>query len=107
MGVCEDVLARTKNMEVSYRPILGWVCVCHYGVCVLCQVPSQGDKCLLIILGILQFPLPGVGMIIHGIIYQDWANLCIGLMQLFIPFVGWLWGWLWGALIIIKALQSS
>lgn len=55
-----------------------------------------------LILGI--FGLGGVGTIIAGVI--DGKNLVRdivnGILQLVIPFVGWLWGLIWGILIFLR-----
>lgn len=55
-----------------------------------------------LILGI--FGLGGVGTIISGIVdgsnvVRDVVN---GILQLVIPFVGWIWGLIWGILIFLR-----
>ncbi len=56
-----------------------------------------------LILGIVG--LGGVATIIAGVL--DKGNLVrdvvIGVLQLVIPFVGWIWGLVWGILIFVKS----
>ena len=66
--------------------------------------PSANDKTLYLLLGILNCFIFGLGMIIIGAMTKDNANLLIGVIQLILPFVGWIWGLVWGVLIILRAI---
>ena len=85
MSVCDTILNRLKALEVP-------------------TPPAAGDKTLYLILGVLNCLLFGIGMIIIGAISGDTANLLIGVLQLLLPFVGWLWAIVWGVLIVMKAV---
>lgn len=66
------------------------------------QVEQTPWGIVALILGI--FALGGVGTIIAGVIdgknvVRDVVN---GILQLVIPFVGWLWGLIWGILIFLR-----
>jgi hypothetical protein len=52
-------------------------------------------------LGITNCILFGFGTMIGGVMTADIPDVIIGLLQLFIPFVGWLWSILWGILMIM------
>lgn len=43
-------------------------------------------------------------MIIIGFLENDTANMMIGVLQLLLPVVGWIWAVVWGILIILKAV---
>lgn len=43
-------------------------------------------------------------MMIIGIQNDDSVSIWMGVMQLFIPLVGWIWAIVWGVLIIMRAL---
>mmetsp|Transcript_5440 Transcript_5440/g.16222 ORF Transcript_5440/g.16222 Transcript_5440/m.16222 type:complete len:93 (-) Transcript_5440:74-352(-) len=58
-------------------------------------------------LGILNIFLPGVGTIVAGILDSDTIDIVIGLLQVFVPIVGWIWGIVWGVLMIIRSLQTK
>ena len=85
MSVCNTILNRLKALEVP-------------------TPPSANDKSLYLIFGILNCFIFGLGMIIIGAMSGDNANLLIGVMQLLLPFVGWIWGVVWGILIIMRAV---
>ena len=57
---------------------------------------------LALILGILA--LGGVGTIIAGVISKKHMtrDIVFGVLQIVIPFAGWLWGLVWGILIFVK-----
>jgi hypothetical protein len=59
------------------------------------KVPSHADKTLTIICGVVNLFFFGVGVMILGALNNDFADVLIGLMQLFIPFVGWIWAIVW------------
>ncbi|EGC34932.1 hypothetical protein DICPUDRAFT_55483 [Dictyostelium purpureum] len=63
------------------------------------------EKNVMIICGILDFFLFGIGTIILGALddCNIWCVL-IGVLQLCLPFVGWFWSIIWGVLILIKGL---
>mmetsp|Transcript_5915 Transcript_5915/g.15128 ORF Transcript_5915/g.15128 Transcript_5915/m.15128 type:complete len:83 (+) Transcript_5915:91-339(+) len=60
------------------------------------------DKTLQVILGILNCFLFGVGVIIAGILNNDLPDVVIGILQLVIPFVGWVWAVIWGVLMVLR-----
>ncbi|KAN0050638.1 hypothetical protein ACTA71_003774 [Dictyostelium dimigraforme] len=65
------------------------------------------DKSIMLICGILDFFFFGVGTIILGML--DSCNLFVivfGILQLCIPFVGWIVSIIYGVLIILKALKQ-
>jgi len=81
MGVLGDVLARTKNVDV----------------------PHVNGKLLQIVLGILNCFLFGVGVIIAGFLSNSVPDIIIGILQLVIPFVGWIWAVAWGVVMVLNA----
>jgi len=60
------------------------------------------EKMLALICGILDFFLFGIGTIIVGVIANNFWCVIIGILQLVLPFVGWLWSIIWGIFIIKK-----
>ncbi len=56
-----------------------------------------------LVLGIVG--LGGVGTIIAGVIAKDnlVRDVIVGILQLVIPIVGWIWGLVWGILIFVKS----
>lgn len=56
-----------------------------------------------LVLGIIG--LGGVGTIIAGAVSKEnlVRDIVIGILQLIIPFVGWIWGLVWGILIFVKS----
>jgi hypothetical protein len=54
-----------------------------------------------ICLGITNCILFGFGTMIGGFMTADFPDILIGLLQLFVPFVGWLWSILWGIIMIV------
>jgi len=89
----------------NYLTVMGNECMERSKACTLPQAPPD-EKTLYLCLAILNIFIPGLGMIIIGAIKNDMANLCIGLCQLFIPFVGWIWGIIWGIMWTIQVVQS-
>jgi hypothetical protein len=77
-NVCEDAWIKTKK-----------------GI-----VPKLESRSMSIFLGIVNFLFFGIGTIVAGFISYDLSDVLIGLGQLFIPFVGWLWSIAWGVLMI-------
>lgn len=66
--------------------------------------PAANDKSKYLLLGILNCFLFGVGMIIIGAMSGDNADLLIGVLQLLLPFVGWIWAVVWGVLLVVRSL---
>ena len=64
-------------------------------------VPKAGDRTAQIICGICNCFLFGVGTIIAGALDNCLPDVAIGLLQLFVPFVGWIWSIIWGILMIL------
>ncbi|KAL8449986.1 hypothetical protein Emed_002727 [Eimeria media] len=85
MSVCDTIMNRLRALEVP-------------------TPPTASDKSLYLLFGILNCFIFGLGMIIIGAMSGDNATLLIGVMQLIIPFVGWIWAVVWGILIIMRAL---
>jgi hypothetical protein len=51
----------------------------------------------------LLIPLSGIGTIILGVLRENLWVVVAGVLQLCLPFVGWIWSIIWGVLIIKKA----
>jgi len=51
--------------------------------------------------GILNCIFFGCGTIIAGILENNLPDVAIGLLQLCIPFVGWIWSICWGIMMIV------
>ncbi|KAL7069217.1 hypothetical protein ACR3K2_04740 [Cryptosporidium serpentis] len=66
--------------------------------------PSATDKGKYVLLGILNCIIFGLGMIIIGVMNNDASDIVTGILQLCIPFVGWIWAIVWGILIISRSL---
>lgn len=62
---------------------------------------------LQFVLGLLNCFVFGVGVLIAGLINGDSADVVIGLLQLLLPFVGWIWGLLWGVLMVLEVFQKE
>ncbi|GAM29025.1 hypothetical protein SAMD00019534_122010, partial [Acytostelium subglobosum LB1] len=69
-------------------------------------IPSL-EKNVMIICGILDFFLFGIGTIILGVLdnCNVWCVI-IGVLQLCLPFVGWFWSIIWGVIILLKGLEK-
>lgn len=79
-NVCSEALSRTTGL----------------------QVPSGPDRTWQIVLGVINCFFFGVGVMIAGCMDNNMADVLIGVAQLLIPFVGWLWAIIWGILMIIN-----
>ena len=80
MGACDEFISHTTNLTVP-KPHQGW---------------------MRILLGILNLFFFGVGTIIAGCLVNDVAHMLIGVCQLLIPFVGWIWSIVWGSKCIMR-----
>lgn len=58
-------------------------------------------------LGICNCFFWGIGTMIAGFMANDLADVLIGVGQLFIPFVGWIWAIIWGVLMIVGKGNTS
>lgn len=67
--------------------------------------PSADQKVTYVLLGVLNCILFGVGMMVIGCITNDTVSILIGLFQLVLPFVGWVWAIIWGVLIVLRSTQ--
>lgn len=65
-----------------------------------CTVPVEGKKTTVYILGAVNFVFFGVGTLALGIMNDSLEDVFIGVLQLFLPIVGWAWSIVWGILII-------
>lgn len=79
MGVCDEALSKTTGL----------------------QTPSGLDRTMQIVLGVLNCFFFGVGVIIAGCLANDMADVLIGVAQLLLPFVGWVWAIIWGILMVL------
>ncbi|PHJ22448.1 transmembrane protein [Cystoisospora suis] len=68
------------------------------------RAPSDKDRIPYVLLGLLNCFFFGLGMIIIGFMENDVVNMMIGVLQLLLPVVGWIWAVVWGVLIIVKTL---
>ena len=67
--MCDQVLSKTKNL----------------------QTPG-GTPLAILICGIVDLFFFGIGTLVAGLLNKcEVADVVIGLLQLFIPFVGWIW----------------
>ncbi|KAI3632884.1 hypothetical protein MIR68_008959 [Amoeboaphelidium protococcarum] len=69
-------------------------------------VPVTTQPGLTLVLGILNLVFFGIGTIIAGVVNNSLADVVIGILQLLIPFVGWVWSVIWGVLMIGSAATS-
>lgn len=65
------------------------------------------DNPVACILGVVNFIFFGVGTIIAGILVNNMADVVIGVCQLLIPFVGWVWSIIWGILMILPEKSET
>ncbi|KYK68147.1 putative transmembrane protein [Toxoplasma gondii TgCatPRC2] len=71
------------------------------------EPPSPKDKAAYILLGILNCFFFGLGMIIIGFMQSDVVNMMIGVLQLLLPIVGWIWAVVWGVMIVVRSIVPS
>lgn len=77
-STCDEAVNKTANLTVP-RP----------------------ERNLQIVLGIVNLFFFGIGTIIAGFMTNSMADVLIGVGQLLIPFVGWLWSVVWGVLMLM------
>jgi len=65
---------------------------------------TPGKGALAIVCGIVNCIFFGIGTIIAGAIDKSKSDVVIGLLQLFVPLVGWIWSIIWGILMIMHGL---
>lgn len=65
---------------------------------------TPGSGMIALICGILNCFLFGIGTIVAGALDGSLADVIIGILQLVLPFVGWIWSIVWGVIMIIHAL---
>lgn len=80
-GGLKELIRRVESLEVP-RP------------------PSPKENLLYVLLGVLNCLFFGIGMIIIGFLQADTNNIMVGVLQLLIPFAGWIWAVVWGAMIV-------
>ncbi|EPR58500.1 hypothetical protein TGME49_222260 [Toxoplasma gondii ME49] len=71
------------------------------------EPPSSKDRVAYGFLGLLNCFVFGLGVIILGFIENDVSNMMIGVLQLLLPIVGWIWALVWGVLIVLKAVLKD
>jgi len=81
MGIVDDIVGETVNLSPPSVQRVPWGIICLLLDCILF----------------------GIGTIIAGIINDRISTIIIGVLQLVIPFVGWLWSIIWGVLIFVKS----
>lgn len=69
------------------------------------EVPAPDQPNAQIILGIINLFFFGFGTMIAGFLENDMADVLIGIGQLLIPFIGWIWSVLWGVLMLIQGMR--
>ena len=42
-----------------------------------------------------------------GVLSNDSNDIIIGILQLLLVFVGWIWAWIWGFLMIVRGLEEA
>ena len=71
------------------------------------EVPIVDGECLQIVLGIINCIFFGVGVLIAGLVTGNGLDVIIGLLQLVVPFVGWLWALVWGVLMVLNRNKAA
>lgn len=64
------------------------------------KTPSVSGREVEIGLGVVNCIFFGVGTIIGGVLSNNLPDVAIGVLQLCLPFVGWIWSIGWGILMI-------
>ena len=85
MGLIDEVKARTREMKV----------------------PIVSSSMAQVLLGVVNCLFFGFGVIIAGIMNNSLPDVVIGLLQLFVPVLGWMWAIFWGVLMISRNGQGS
>jgi len=80
MGLGGDIISHTTGLKTPGKGVIGIVC------------------------GIIDCIFFGIGTIVAGALEGDVADIIIGVLQLVLPFVGWIWSVIWGILMIIRSL---
>lgn len=66
------------------------------------DVPVLEPESLQITLGVLNCIIFGLGVLIAGIVKEDRGDIIIGLLQMLLPFLGWIWAIVWGITMIVR-----
>jgi len=64
------------------------------------KTPGQGT--IGLVLGIVNLIFFGIGTLIAGALGGNLADVVIGVLQLVLFFVGWIWSIVWGVLMIVR-----
>ena len=59
------------------------------------------ERTAQLLCGIINLFLFGVGTLIAGVLENNLPDVAIGILQLCVPFVGWIWSFVWGILMIL------
>jgi hypothetical protein len=70
------------------------------------QIPKVESKALMLALGLVNHFFFGVGVIIAGILNKDNVDVLIGILQLCVPYLGWVWAVFWGMLMIFSWIKN-
>lgn len=83
MGLGDDIIDHIKGLKTPGSGMIGLVC------------------------GIVNIILFGIGTIIAGALEGNMADVIIGVLQLVLPFIGWIWSIIWAVLMIIRCLDGA
>ena len=83
MGLGDDILGRITGLKTPGSGLIGLVC------------------------GIVNIFLYGIGTIVAGALDNSMADVLIGVLQLVLPFIGWIWSILWAVLMIINCIDGA
>ncbi|XXQ34418.1 Transmembrane protein [Plasmodiophora brassicae] len=65
------------------------------------KVPRVGNRIIQVLLGLINCVLFGVGTIFAALVEKSWPDVLIGVLQLILPILGWVWSIIWGILMIV------